>query len=234
MKKLLLTLAAFFAVSPIFADVRPVPLPEGEPASGFWALSADDQEVGVYTARTADPPFERYDYGGEYAFASLDADSPVRLKIRNLYGASLKNLTIRPQSLGLKPENVGDDSFELVVPKSCRFSVETNGREHPLLVFVNPPERDVPAADAENVVYYGPGVHDVGKIALGSNQTLYLAAGALVKGGIDACGENIKIRGRGVLDSTPWEWPKGPTGHVVHMHESKNVSIEGIIVRGAS
>ena len=34
--------------------------------------------------------------------------------------------------------------MELEVPRPCRFSVEPDGRRNPLLVFANPPERNVP------------------------------------------------------------------------------------------
>ncbi len=223
-----------FAASSAFAEVRLAPAPDGEPLSALCSVEVAGEKAAVLTARTADSPFENYDYGGEYGFVSLDADEPVRLKIRATSGASLDNLTIRPLSLGLKPELNDDGSFDVAVSKHCQFSVETNGREHPLLVFVNPLETDVPTGDG--VIAFGPGVHkpEGGKISLTDNQTLYLAAGAVVQCGIDVRGENVKICGRGVVDSNPWKWREGPTGHVVAITDSKNVEIEGITIRGAS
>ena len=47
-----------------------------------------------------------------------------------------------------------------------------------------------------------------------NDQTLYLAGGAVVKGGVLAQGENIRIVGRGILDGSDYEWRKGPTPHV--------------------
>ena len=46
--------------------------------------------------------------------------------------------------------------------------------------------------------------------------------------------KEIRICGRDVLDSSPWEWRKGPTGHVVQMLECQDVTVEDITIRGAS
>lgn len=217
-----------------FAKIAIWPLPEGEPSSNYWSVEINGQKADALTARTADAPFEKYDYGGEYAFLSVDADEPIELKVTEKTGANLDNLTIRPLSLGLKPNKNADGTFTVKVDKPCQFSIEYDGRVHPLLVFVNPIEENVPSADDPNVVYYAPGIHNAGKIELRDNQTLYLAPGAIVKGGIYANGKNIAIRGRGVLDSNPWKWREGPTVHTVSIAHSQNVTVEGIIVRGSS
>ncbi len=217
-----------------FAKVNLWPVPEGEPVSQFWSVEVNGQKADALTALTAQPPFETYDYGGEYAFLSVDADEPITLNIKENTGANLDNLTIRPFSLGLKPTMNGDGTFSITVDKPCQFSVEYDGRVHPLLVFVNPIETAVPNADDPNVIYIGPGVHKKGKISVGDNQTLYLAPGAVVQCGLQLEGKNIKVCGRGIVDSTPWKWREGPTTHVVNIANSENVFIDGIIVRGAS
>lgn len=240
MKRLLFSVVATLVVLSTshvaFAKVDLWQVPEGEPTSQFWSVEVNGESVGALTARTADPPFEKYDYGGEYAFLSVDADESIVLKIKEETGASLENLTIRPKSLGLKPVMNDDGSFNVVVDKPCQFSVEYNGRLHPLLVFVNPLEKDVPRVDDPNVVYFAPGVHEPkdNRIDLTDDQTLYLAPGAIVKCGVNIRGKNVKICGRGVIDSTPWKWTQGPTGHTLNIVDSQNVSIDGIIIRGSS
>lgn len=218
------------------AEVRIAPVPDGEPVSGTWSVAVNGESARVLTARTADPPFESYDYGGVYGIVSVDADEPVTFTVTEKSGRSLDALTIRPASLGLEAKNKTDHSFEVTVTKSCQFSVETNGRERPLLIFVNPPEKDVPSPDDPFVRWFGPGIHDPenGRIDLADNQTLYLAPGAIVRGGVAATGKNIRICGRGVIDSTPWKWPTGPTPHVVSLTACDGVAVEGVIVRGAS
>ena len=73
-----------------------------------------------------------------------------------------------------------------------------------------------------------------GVVKLTDNQTLYLAPGAVVKCGVLVAGDNVAIRGRGIIDSSDYEWRKGPTPHVVSMTGVKRVSIDGVVVRGAS
>ncbi|MDO4587948.1 MAG: glycosyl hydrolase family 28 protein [Planctomycetia bacterium] len=236
MKNLVATLwILLLLTSPMAAEVKIWPVPEGEPLSSFWDVEINGQNIGVLTARTADPPFEKYHYGGEYAFLSVDTDEPIVLKIREKTDRSTDNLTIRPLSLGLVAEKKNDGSFDITIANPCRFSVELNGREHPLLIFVNPLEKNVPQA-GENVIVYGPGIHEPedGRISLVDNQTLYLAPGAIVHCGIQVKGKNIRICGRGIIDSSRWEWRHGPTDHVISIRDSKNVSLEGVIIRGPS
>lgn len=81
-KAFFFALFVLFATTTARAEVRLWPVPEGEPVSEIWSLEVNGQAAGVLTARTADPPFEKYDFGGEYGFVSLDADEPVVLKFR--------------------------------------------------------------------------------------------------------------------------------------------------------
>jgi len=71
---------------------------------------------------------------------------------------------------------------------------------HPLFIFANPPESDIPAAGAPGVHVFGPGVHDIGfQYRVRAGQTVYLAGGALVKGSLYCEGPGIRILGRGIL-----------------------------------
>lgn len=234
-KNFLLFLFLFLVVRPLYAEIRLWPVPKDEPKSQYWTMSVNGQSAEILTARTADPPFHQYQYGGEYAFVSLDANEPVHLKFKGPVGIALTELIIRPQSLQLVPKKNKDGSFELTVSDPCQFSVELNGREHPLLVFVNPLEKDIPDP-GNNTILYGPGIHtpENGIITLKDDQTLYLAPGAIVHCGIQVQGRNIRIHGRGIIDSSNLFWRFGPTPHVVSISQSQNISLEGVIIRGAS
>ena len=102
------------------------------------------------------------------------------------------------------------------------------------MLFINPLERNVPKPDDEGVIFYGPGVHEPEKIVLNSNQTLYLAGGAVVKAEVLAQGSNIRICGRGILDGSDWEWRKGPVGNLIAIRNSTDVEVNGITLRGSS
>ena len=69
-------------------------------------------------------------------------------------------------------------------------------------------------------VYKRQGEHNPenGLIRLGSNQTLYLAGGAVVNAGIEATGDNITICGRGILDGSDWEHNAGPTDYMITVY----------------
>ncbi len=207
--------------------------PEQEPRSSDYEVWAGGQKVDVYAARTLDAPFagKEWDFGGNYSFANFDTSGEVEVRIKAR--CSLDKLVIRPEGKGVKQRREGANTVVLTLPGPRKLSLEPDGKRGPLLLFANPVEESTPKAGDPGVVYYGPGVHKAGRIALGSNQTLYLAGGAVVKGGIEAFGENIRIRGRGILDSSDYEWRKGPTPFVVSLCGT-NLEVSGITIRGAS
>ncbi len=108
--------------------------------------------------------------------------------------------------------------------------VEINGPHHALHLFANPPAPPAPAAETPGIHYFGPGVHHAGKIVLQSNESVYIAGGAVVYGSIHAQGaSNLHISGRGILDVSPFERGKG--GGAVRLLGCSDVTIEGIVMR---
>jgi hypothetical protein len=75
----------------------------------------------------------------------------------------------------------------------------------PLFIFANPSEVDVPTAATPNVIYFGPGLTDLGTkpLSVANGQTVYLAGGAYVKGRLQLARRNapggVTVRGRGIL-----------------------------------
>ncbi|TKJ38147.1 MAG: hypothetical protein CEE38_05150 [Planctomycetes bacterium B3_Pla] len=206
----------------------------GEILSEDYEVRAAGQKVDVYTARVLDPPFagKQWDYGGAYSFANFDM--PGRVEVRIVSKRSLRNVVIRPRSYGIKPTLEDDNTLILTLEKPRKLSIEPDGRKAPLLLFANPLETDVPKPGDEGIVYFSPGVHKPEKIILGSDQTLYLAAGAVVKAEVLARGSNIRIHGRGILDGSDWQWRTGPVGNLIAIRNSTNVEISGITLRGSS
>jgi len=56
-------------------------------------------------------------------------------------------------------------------------------------LFANPPECDVPQPDAPNLLYFGPGIHEVSHVVVSNNQTVYVAGGAVVRGRLLVAGD---------------------------------------------
>jgi hypothetical protein len=216
------------------AQVVVYPAPAGETLSTQYEVQAGGQPVSVYTARVLDPPFagNEYDYGGPYSFAGFDVSGPVEVRIHS--EKPLGNLVIRPANPQVKTRLADANTAIVSLPGPCKLSLEPDGKKGPLLLFANSIEEHPPRAReaGPRLIYFGPGIHRPGKITLTNNQSLYLAGGAIVKGGILAEGENIRISGRGILDSSDWEWTKGPTLHVVSIRGT-NVEVSGITIRGA-
>lgn len=209
------------------------PAPAGELLSTDYHVTVHGQDVSVYTARTLDPPFagKEYDYGGPYAFSNFDVSGPVEVRITA--SRSLRNTVVRPARVGVVTRLEEEQTLILSLPGPCKLSVEPDGKNRPLLVFANPVEVNPPRPDTPRVIYFGPGIHQAGRIVVASDQILYLAGGAVVKGGVLAQGQNIRIQGRGILDGSDWEWRKGPTPHVISIRGT-NVVVSGITIRGAS
>jgi hypothetical protein len=216
------------------AKVVTYPAPAGEVLSTDYEVQAAGQKVDVYMARVLDPPFagKEWDHGGSYSFANFDMSGPVIVRI--VSKRSLKNVVIRPQSSKIQPTLLDDHTLELTLDRPYKLSVEPDGRKAPLLLFANPLEINVPKPDDEGVIYFGPGVHKPEKIVLQSNQTLYLAGGAVVKAEVVAQGTNIRIRGRGILDGSDWEWRKGPVGNLIAIRNGTDVEVNDITLRGSS
>jgi len=215
------------------AEVVTYPAPADEPRSKDYQVWADGKKVDVYTARVLDPPFagKEWDFGGPYSFANFDASGPLTVRI--VSPRPLPNVVIRPQPSGVSFKVEDDHTMLLTLDGPRKLSIEPDGKKGPLLLFANPLEKDPPKPGDANVIYFGPGIHKPGLIKVGDGQTLYLAGGAVVKGAIAARGSNIRIRGRGILDGSDYEWRKGP-GSVTLGISGTSVEVSGITIRGSS
>ena len=229
----LLTVAIVFAVATARAEVVTYPAPAGEPLSPDYEVWADGKKVDVYAARVLDPPFagKAWDFGGPYSFANFDMAGRVTVRITSK--KPLRGTVIRPQSAGVQPTLESDHALTLTLDAPRKLSIEPDGKKGPLLLFANPIEADAPRAGAPGVIYFGPGIHKPGRIDVAGGQTLYLAGGSVVKGAVVAEGDNIRIRGRGILDGNDYEWRKGPYNVTIGIHGS-NVEVSGITLRGSS
>ncbi len=211
-----------------WAEVSYAQLPEGEAPSEQYRVFVDWKEVPVWTAFTDKP-----EPGNRYSFVSFDMSGPAELVIRP--AEAFETAVIRPDAYGIRP-HVEANTIAFSLDRPRKLSVEPYGMKNVLLVFANPPETNISVSNDRNAVYFGPGVHrvDGDGLRLTSGQTLYLAAGAVLKASVYAeDAENVTIRGRGMIDGSGWPWLKGPRGHMVGFVRCKNVTVDGVILRGA-
>ena len=113
------------------------------------------------------------------------------------------NVTIRPLNFGIDPVRNGNIiTFTLSDPK--KISIEFNDRKNPLFLFAEAPDVSNTAA----TYYYSPGVHKIGlQKQIKSNESVYIAAGAVVEGSfiLPYNTQNVSIRGRGILTMGEWK-----------------------------
>jgi hypothetical protein len=217
------------------------PAPAGEKVSDDYTLEVNGQPVFVYTATVL--------HGGPASFAYFDFTGKVDVKITAT--RKVDQVVVRPTSYGITP-TVAGNTIGFSMTQSRYVSVEPNGSfERPLLLFANPVEVDPPKPDDPNVLYFGPGVHEIGTTKIESGKTVYIAGGAIVRGKILPdekpvqernwagnkvytnliCIENarnVTVRGRGILDMSTLPWhSKCP----ICISNCSDVLVEGIIIK---
>jgi hypothetical protein len=152
----------------------------------------------------------------------------VTVKVTKLNG-SFSACKILPSSYNITLQvHKNTVTFELDRPR--KISVEFDGDiTHPMLVFANSLETNVPLPTDPNVIYFGQGVHNIGAdFSIGSNKTVYLSGGAYIKGKFNSRdGENIKIIGRGILSGEDYEHK---TSHMIKFRGCNDILIEGITI----
>ncbi|MCH7226806.1 hypothetical protein [Haloferula sp. A504] len=200
------------------APVGHPPIP-GLPASQSYKLRIDGVPVAVN---------DESDFDFHTAFFSMD--EPVTVEVE--FPGDASHASVHPLRHGIKPKVV-DNTISFRLEKPLKLVIRTEGML-PLALCATPVEREIPEPGEPHVLYFGPGVHEPGLIEPVSGQTVYLAAGALVKGRIetrDATG--VTIRGRGTLDSRGFSVRDDKT-HAVLFERCKDVHLEGIGIRGGS
>jgi len=203
-------------------DVVVYQAPEGEVLNAKFRVSANGLDVPVYNARICTEDIQGRHRAGIVAqadqaydltaFASFDMKKgPVKVTVSvedHIYSAK-----ILPTSFHTK-STVKDNKITFEVDRPQQLTVEINGDHiRSLHLFVNPEETDIPDPNDPNVIYFGPGIHEITSVSVGSNQTVYIAGGAVVRGVLSEAeqtgrrpasfvlrGENITFRGRGIFD----------------------------------
>jgi len=227
----MLALSAVFASAAQAGEVTLYPAPEGQALSDDYKVTVDGKPLDIYRAPVWEPGYGVPSFGGPYSFAYFDiAKGPVEVRVTT--AKPLDKLAILPASRAIK-HTVSGDTATFVLDGPCQLSFEPDRKNGPLLLFANGPEQNVPSQDDPNVKYFGPGLHDTGAIDLKTDQTLYLAGGAVVRGGVNVKGRNIRICGRGVIDGLKYEKGKGPCRSPITIDKAQNVTVEGVILKDA-
>ena len=167
------------------------------------------------------------------SFTTFCFTGPVTLEVTKLDGTPIDSCRIYPSSYEITPEIVsaGKVRFTIMEPmKKMAVIFDDDWISHPLLIFADPPEINIPNSEDANVIYFGPGVHDAGIISPSTGQIVYIAGGAYVKGAIAANNQsNVKILGRGILSQENMAFHEA---HSIFIEgwSTKNCLVEGITI----
>lgn len=218
-----------------------LPLPQGEKSFEGYRVWVNSTEASLYSVRVSALPFNRVWPGHqrdvsqseEAALLSFDMESPVEITVA--LEKEVKTAVLRPLNAKITPilENA---SIRFVIDRPGQYSLEMDGRHHNLHIFANPPAKKVKKEDYTH--YFSAGVHEVGELVLHSGDRVYLEAGAVVYGAIQAYdAQNITVEGRGIWDYSrlerqePFRYEK--TG-IMNWVRCRNVTLDGIILRDSS
>lgn len=239
------------------------PSPDGEILNKRYTVTANGSEVPCYNARVGvrdktqreqavDNPkvaANTYDVASIAYFDLKKGPVTVTVSIeQNIIAAE-----VLPASAGIVPQ-VDGKTVTFQVDKPQNLTVELNNDDvGSLHLFINPEETDKPDPNDPDVIYFGPGMHEVSAMEIGSNKTVYVAGGAFIRGkivegevhsvnqssGLDYYhkpnfllkGDNITFRGRGIIDQTLC-----PTHarNIMQIYNCNNVKIEGVILHNSS
>ncbi|MCE9591300.1 MAG: hypothetical protein K8S99_12330 [Planctomycetes bacterium] len=242
------------------ANVVTWPGPKGEPESPDFAVVADDQKLFVYQARVRAEILQKEglwshkpDPVGQCAsFCIFDTTGPAKVVVRP--AKAFKTAAVLPPRAGIVPV-IADGTLSFMLDRPRHVTIILDGDDSQALhLFVAEPETDVPRADDPNVIYFGPGIHEITTLEPRSGQTVNLAGGAVVRAGLkpgetgtwneqwkvtfihgsvitlkDVAG--VRVCGRGILDS---ERVPHPGRSMIGLSGGRDIRLEGITLRDAS
>lgn len=211
------------------------PAPTEEKLCEDYALRINGRPVPVCSCRVSAVPLNQVWPGYQRpmdqtelaGFAHWGMSGSVTVEVTSR--RPFKNVVVRPASRGIRP-TVHGQHITFILANPGPVTVELDGSHHALHLFADPPEVDAPKPGAVGVRYFGPGFHRPGKIQLKSDETLYIAGGAVVCTAVDARGATgVRIRGRGVIDTSEFERDQG--GGCIRLTDCSDVKIDGVILR---
>ncbi len=199
------------------------PAPAGIPGSNRYSV-----EIGgsaSFTYMTTSPAEAEFTSGHTASWTSFDLLAPCEVRIRRL-GRPVNAAVIRPLSAGIRP-HIENGEVVLHLDRPRKLCVECDGDlKNVLFLFANAPEAEVPSPNDPDVVWFGPGIHEIGKFyQLKPATTYYLAPGSFLKGSFAGGGAGTRVLGRGVLSGADYKWPG-------HLQESNRARVDLVSITG--
>ena len=224
------------------SDVRTPTVPQGEALCDDYAVTVDGLDAPVWSCRVSAQPFNRIwpgyqrsldqtELAGFATWQTNEKSNRVVVTVKRDDVSSLDDVVVRPLSLGIVPEiDAQKREIAFTVPGAAPIVVEINGFHRALHLLPTPIYEKPQNLDAPNLRYFGPGVHNVGRIDVKSGDEIFIDAGAVVYGGIHGKkAKDVKISGPGILDGAPFE--RGELNGLFFFDSCENISIDGVLLR---
>jgi hypothetical protein len=195
-------------------------------------LQCPPERLPAFSATLDGRPLELHGFkGGSFAIFEENGRSEIVIRA----GFDVRWVDVRPLSAQVVYA-IGPDhrDIRIAVKDATPLTVEFNDDLGQVVhLFPYRAEEKNVNVRGPKVHYFGPGVHDAGLIDLKSGETVYLAAGAWVKGAIRAHNASgVSIVGHGVLDAS--EIVKASAGHdeqgPILLDGTQGTRIEGITI----
>ena len=208
----------------------PYPAIAGLTTSDLYQVKVNDRDIWTERFRTSMDSSKLPDWfiesytkvPQEIHQASLSCSGKLQVSIRVPH--AIRKASVHPLSRTIR-QFLNGNVLTFSLPGPDKIYVQIDDLP-PLFLFANPLEHDTISPDAPGIHYFGPGVHRPGYITMKDSETVYIAAGAIVYGGIRATGvSNIRVVGRGILDGG-FEFSQ-----MVLVENCKNVLFEGVMIR---
>ncbi len=200
LKNFLISQLLIFPFYGALADVVVYPAPPGLTTSPDFRVMANNREVWVERIGSKLGKFNYALYGSrdmeDLNAANFSCSGAITITIQA--NVKIDSFKIRPVSRNIRGTVKGSElTFSINGPQ--KLYIEINKLPH-LAIFANPLEVNPRKKGDPGVIYYGPGVHNPGKINLVSNMILYIEGGAVVNADISGKDlRNVSIEGRGIL-----------------------------------
>lgn len=193
-----------------------------------YDVMVNHEHIWNENTQPTDTPMTYFDFEGT---VELDITMPG-------LGKEVESAQVLPTGAGITPV-VDNGHVRFTITEPGQYTVVYNGSVNKAThIFANPPETDIPDKDDPNVLFIGPGEWTVDAIVLESDQTLYLAGGAVLHSVIVADNAaNVTIRGRGIIDGSDYPAHNQPGSYArvpIDIRGSKNITAEGIILANSN
>jgi len=167
------------------------------------------------------------------AYFCFEGEVTIEVEVPGL-AQGISEVHILPAALGITP-TLYNNRVSFTISEPGFFTLIYNDHVHLAThIFANPIDTDIPDRDDPNVIFIDPGHWTLDAIVLESNQTLYIAGGAVVTSIVLVDNaENVTIRGRGVICGygfPAWNQPGAYARVPIDIRSSRNITAEGFIL----